>query len=651
MLRQIFFLKAVIISLGVLGVEIATAKTVNTNLPVLKVATLSGARPPFLPTTISSTNIRLHFPEPHPSRSNIKVKTQKSKVKRSSGEGWEITNPANRQRPNISPRLAQAEETEPPSTQNSDKATDDSTNVTNQNPETVDLKSNPNPLNVPTEPEQVEIKQIVPLTLEEALALAKENNRQLQIAKLQLESSRASLEQAEAELFPTVEAVGSATRQLDASGSISAVARRESTRTQIESTEASIPFLEQQIDAIDTELDQINLGEGGPTELIEVIQLLNQRSQLEQSLQGAEASLENSRNQLNNLQNFATTSLDGRLSLNYAVFSPRRQANISFFAEQVRFSELEVERIEQDLHRDVSLSYYNLQQADQRVRINEADVQARSRRLEGIQLMLEAALATRLDLLNAQVELGNALQSLRNSQTDQETARRELARLLNLPPSVTPVAADLVEVADQWNLSLQESIILALKNRVELQQDLAERDRAEADRRRELSAIQPEVSIFADYNILRLYTDDPSESAVSGYNDGYAFGVVFNWTFFDGGAAFAGARRAEANIAIAEQQYGDNADQIRLEVERAYLQLPAQLENLQTANLALEQAQEAVRAAELRFQATVNTQTEVLDAQNRLVQAENNLVNAILNYNRALAQLQRAVGYISDRDI
>ena len=115
-----------------------------------------------------------------------------------------------------------------------------------------------------------------------------------------------------------------------------------------------------------------------------------------------------------------------------------------------------------------------------------------------------------------------------------------------------------------------------------------------------------------------------------------------------GGAAAAGIRRAEAEIAIAEQQFADNANQIRLEVERAFFQLPTQLENVQTATLAVEQAKEAVRAAQLRFQATVNTQTEVLDAQNRLIQAENNLVDAVLEYNRALVSLQRAVSQISD---
>lgn len=73
------------------------------------------------------------------------------------------------------------------------------------------------------------------------------------------------------------------------------------------------------------------------------------------------------------------------------------------------------------------------------------------------------------------------------------------------------------------------------------------------------------------------------------------------------------------------------------------MQLQSNLENVQTTNVALEQAKEALRLGRLRFQAGVGTQTDVINAQNDLIKAEGKRVQAILNYNRALAQLQRAV--------
>ena len=127
------------------------------------------------------------------------------------------------------------------------------------------------------------------------------------------------------------------------------------------------------------------------------------------------------------------------------------------------------------------------------------------------------------------------------------------------------------------------------------------------------------------------------------FTDAYSLGANVTLNLYDGGEARARAREAEANIAIAETNFANQRNQIRLDVEQAYSQLQSNFENIQTASVALEQAREALRLARLRFQAGVGTQTEVIDSETRLTQAEGDRVNAILSYNRALAQLQRAI--------
>jgi outer membrane protein TolC len=120
-------------------------------------------------------------------------------------------------------------------------------------------------------------------------------------------------------------------------------------------------------------------------------------------------------------------------------------------------------------------------------------------------------------------------------------------------------------------------------------------------------------------------------------------GVQTSLTLFDGGAAKASADQSRANIAIAETQFASQRNQIRFDVEQYYSQLQANLENVQTSSVALNQAREALTLARLRFQAGVGTQTDVIAAQNDLTRAEGNRVTAILDYNRALANLQRSV--------
>jgi outer membrane protein TolC len=194
-----------------------------------------------------------------------------------------------------------------------------------------------------------------------------------------------------------------------------------------------------------------------------------------------------------------------------------------------------------------------------------------------------------------------------------------------------------VEIAGLWNLTLEESIVGAYRNRAELEQFLAQRNINQQRRRIALANLGPQVSLSANYNLSDTFDDDQN------FNDAYSVGANLSLNLFDGGAARARARQAEANIAIAENSFANQRNQIRFEVEQAYSNLQSNLENIQTASIALEQAREALRLARLRFQAGVGTQTEVIDAEDDLTQAEGARVNAILSYNRALANLQRSV--------
>jgi outer membrane protein TolC len=66
------------------------------------------------------------------------------------------------------------------------------------------LNPNANPLQFPTKPEEVRIRGTVPITLAQVLELARRNNRDLQLAILQLERSRFALRESQAALFPTL---------------------------------------------------------------------------------------------------------------------------------------------------------------------------------------------------------------------------------------------------------------------------------------------------------------------------------------------------------------------------------------------------------------------------------------------------------------
>jgi outer membrane protein TolC len=207
------------------------------------------------------------------------------------------------------------------------------------------------------------------------------------------------------------------------------------------------------------------------------------------------------------------------------------------------------------------------------VRIAKAAVDNAEASFRDSQSLEGAGVGTKFDVLRSQVNLANAQQDLTNAKSKQQIARRQLAALLNLPPTLTISAADSVKVAGLWKQELEESVVQALNNRPELQQRISERNISEQKRKQALSQLGPQVALVATYDVLDQYNDNASGT------DGYSVGVRASWNLYDGGAARAQAKQQRLNKAIAETNFVNQSNQVRFEVEQYYTQLQSNLEN------------------------------------------------------------------------
>ena len=501
------------------------------------------------------------------------------------------------------------------------------------------LNPNPNPLSLPTRPEEVRLRGIQPITLQQAIELAKRNNRDLQLATEVLRRVRASLREAQAARYPTISANGQIAQSRSASGQLSQAAQNRATQ---QTQSASGQSLAAQQQAIAGQQQALNNQSTAGLSAQQLQALAGQQQVLanqQQALAGQQQalSLSNSLQQGSNADQQSTV-LNGTVQVGYDIYtSGRRPAQIRAVEQQVRSEELQVEVTLKQVELDISNAYYNLQDSDESVRIQQAAVRNAEASLRDSAALERAGIGTRLDLLRAQVQLANAQQSLVTSLGTQQIRRRELAQLLALPPYINLAAADPVQVAGVWDMSLEQSIVTAFKNRAELERFLARRAAAEQQKKAALASLGPTVSFNFQYNILNNLRDQ------FGFADGFSTGLGFQWNFFDGGAARAQASQQDADIAQAETNFANTREIIQLQVETAYTNLGTNFLNIGTNRQAVEQAREALRLARLRFQAGVGTQTEVINTENDLTRAEGNLVTAVLNYNRALASLNRSV--------
>ncbi len=300
-----------------------------------------------------------------------------------------------------------------------------------------------------------------------------------------------------------------------------------------------------------------------------------------------------------------------------------------------------------ELRLQVDVAYFNLQQADDSVRIGQESVRASVISLRDARARFQAGVATKLEVLEAETQLARDQQLLTDSLASQAIARRTLAALLDLPQTVTPTAKDPARVVGTWQPSLQESIIAAYAFREELDQALLDISIANSNANQALGAVQPFLNIF---NTLVAGRFQGAQSVLvdlpgaQGWNVDNSIGLNFTWNIFDGGAAAARSRAAKQQAKQYTYQFAQRRDEIRRDVETSFFELEKNNRNLTTTAREVLSAREALRLARLRLEAGVTTQREVVNNQRDLTQAEVRHSNAISEYNRRLAELRRRTG-------
>lgn len=297
------------------------------------------------------------------------------------------------------------------------------------------------------------------------------------------------------------------------------------------------------------------------------------------------------------------------------------------------------DQVEQQVRFETLRAFYGLllaearkEVADEAVKLAEADVKLSRDRVD-------AGTAVVSDLLAAEVQLAEARQQVIQTDGDMITAEAALNTALGLPIA-TPrkisgaLAEKKFDVADQEELMRQAMAHRPDLNRAGLGVRSGE-VLAEGARNEYL----PRVDIFANFGASR-------NNFVNGSTD-YTVGASVTFNLFDAGrSARIAQARAAANLAASEQQHLSN--QIRLEVVRAHQQFISARERLKVAERIINQASEALRITQDRYQEGLTTITEVLRAETTLTRARLNTLAARHDYYVGYASVLVTTGRLTD---
>ena len=474
----------------------------------------------------------------------------------------------------------------------------------------------PPSLALPDAPSQVRIHELRPLTLEEALQLAEFNSPRLKAAASQVDQAKSALRAAIAAWYPAVD--------LSASG-LPEYFKSYSYRNPDFVPDRVVQKPSPRVNPITGEKTKVNPNTGEEFTRPVTRDGFNERYGRE-------------------------WRVNVSLQVSWDLINPARVPDIAAARdtfEQAGDSYLIALR---DLRLEAASTYFILQEADEGVRIGQDSVKASLVSLRDARARFNAGVNTKLEVLEAETQLARDRNILTTNLGRQDLARRDLASLLDLPQDVTPTAATPARPLGLWEPSLQESIISAYNYREELDQLLLEISINNSRANSALAAVQP-VLRFVNSTSVSRSEGQSGQTSLSDIDMGdFTYGVqnstalTASWRLFDGGRARANYRRSKQAAEESRFNFANTRDQIRLEVERSFIGLRSAIQKIDTTSSEVLSSRESLRLSNLRVQAGVSTQREVVNNQRDLTQAELKYAQAIREYNTSLAELQRRTG-------
>jgi len=325
-----------------------------------------------------------------------------------------------------------------------------------------------------------------------------------------------------------------------------------------------------------------------------------------------------------------------RLNLSVPIFDLSKNAAEKQAKARYQSSVLGEELAFIQLKQTVSSAYYTLLAAIDNEQVCKQSVAALEDHLKNVQAQYDVGVVAKVDLLRSEVELTSAQQDLIKAENRHSIAE---ARLNNMMGIAQDTRLDPVEELKYtvYEELLTNCINYAMLHRLDLQQSRLQVKAAEAALNGAKAGWLPSVtgSVQNSWNNGHWPGDDNSTWSTG-------FGVSMN--VFDSGVTKSGVAAAKANLMTAQESYRQDTDNVELDVRNCYNTLREAEKRIATTQLSVAKAEEDYHIAQVRYEAGVGTNTDVLDAQVALHQARNNFNSALYDYNVAKVSLDTAMG-------
>lgn len=333
--------------------------------------------------------------------------------------------------------------------------------------------------------------------------------------------------------------------------------------------------------------------------------------------------------------NFSYTNT---VSLSLPIFTGwRLENNIEAGRHGLSAADLTLEDTRQSIRFKALQAYYDLLQRQNLRNVSQSAVDMANEQRDLIQIQFEEGVVAYADVVQMEVQLADYRQGLVSAEGNLDAARYNLARVVGLPQDT------FIEPTDDFTYTpfpytMPECVAYALDHRADGAAADCRVRQYEANKNAQKSGWYPTLQGIVDKNT---EADRPFRKERS---DTWEAGVQLSWNVFDNFVTSANVASTKAQQMQMQAQADGLWNDIRLETRTTYAQMRAAEENIRSTEIAVQQAEESYKIAQVRYEEGVDILLSVTNAQEKLTQARANYYSALYSYNLYKAALEKAMG-------
>ena len=304
----------------------------------------------------------------------------------------------------------------------------------------------------------------------------------------------------------------------------------------------------------------------------------------------------------------------------------------------LKMAEVQNEQKKAEILNQIINSYYNLLMAKERVNIEKQALLLVKEHKNIAESSYESGVALKTDVLQAEIELSKAKNSLKNAQNQFELAKKSFKNQLGIDKTQKIAIEDNSEFIPEVNLNKEKLYKKALSEKPELKMLEINQNLTKTNLKMEEKSNYPQIMLMGNYSW--------QGSELDFENGSGNIVLSASMTLFDSGKSNIKEDKIEKELENLKDSKKDLKDMVELDIEQQLIKLEEKNDNIKLQEMNLKKAKESLNIEEKRFKEGMGRTVDVIQAQTTLKQIKMGKMQAENEYEIALFEMLNKTGQL-----